>query len=110
MYQVVLILQISEICSNLYSRWSRFMIVSVLKDCAMFVTGFTLSVFCGLLPGLSGVNCELLLRNFQYVISGNYLAVLCARAGVCVCVCVCVCSIGVNKLCSLGYVYSQIFQ
>ena len=77
------------------------MIISVLKDCAMFITGFTLSVFCGLLPGLSGEKCELL-RNFQYVISGNYVAVFC--------VCVCVCSIGVNKLCSLGYVYSQTFQ
>ena len=93
------------------------MIISVLKDCAMFITGFTLSVFCGLLPGLSGEKCELL-RNFQYVISGNYLAVLCVCVivcvcvcdCVCVCVCVCVCNIGVNKLCSLGYVYSQIFQ
>jgi hypothetical protein len=52
----------------------------------MFVTDFTLSGFCGLLPGLSGENCELLLRNYQYVISGNYVAVVfvCVRLRACV--------------------------
>ena len=42
-----------------------------------FITGFTLARFCERLPGLSREGWELLLRNFQYVISGNYVAVLC---------------------------------
>jgi hypothetical protein len=42
-----------------------------------FITGLTLTGFCGRLPGLSREDCELFLQNFQYVISGNYVAVLC---------------------------------
>jgi hypothetical protein len=46
---------------------------------SQFITGFTLSGFCGSLPGLSSEGCEFLLRHFQYVISGNYVAVLCVQ-------------------------------
>jgi hypothetical protein len=38
-----------------------------------FITGFTLSGFCGRLPGLSREHCEFFLQNFQYVISGNFV-------------------------------------
>ena len=57
-----------------------------------FITGFSSSRFCGHIPGLSSEDGELLLRNFQYVISGNSVAVLCVYSS------------GVNKRCYVGYV------
>ena len=56
-----------------------------------FITGFTLSGFGGHIAVLSSEGCEILLRNFQYVISGNNVAV-------CVCVVVVVVVVVVMEL------------
>ena len=42
-----------------------------------FIEGFTMPGFCARLPELSREDCEFFLQNLQYVISANYVAVLC---------------------------------
>jgi len=57
-----------------------------------FIRGFTSPGFCGCLPGLSSEDGVFLLRNLQYVISGNSVAVLCMYSS------------AVNKRCYVCYV------
>jgi hypothetical protein len=75
------------------------MISSVLKDCAILLQGLLYQVFVDVYQV-----CQVRIANCCYEISNMLFLVIMSLC------CVCVRSIGVNKLCSLGYVYSQIFQ
>jgi hypothetical protein len=63
-----------DLCSYLWQMVQVFDHLCA-EGLGQFITGFTLSAFCGRLQWPSIEDCELLLRNSQLVISSNSVAV-----------------------------------
>jgi len=77
------LLQTCEIFTILYSRWSRHVIIYVLKDCTILSQDLFYRVFVEVYRG-----CQVRIANCCYEISNMLFLAIMSLCSVCVCVCV----------------------